>query len=114
MGDGLDMWNVSSLMIGCQHADIVVESVQGRGRGRPRKTWRECVEEDQGAICRGGKGGSSPSLHATIPLLEWLKFIIPSHYSDLPPTLVVGLAAASPSLVSTTNRTLRIMARATV
>ena len=26
----------------CRH--IVVESVKGRGRGRPRKTWRECVE----------------------------------------------------------------------
>ena len=25
---------------------IVVESVKGRGRGRPWKTWRECVEED--------------------------------------------------------------------
>jgi hypothetical protein len=24
----------------------VVESVKGRGRGRARKTWRECVEED--------------------------------------------------------------------
>ena len=28
----------------CRH--IVVESVKSRGRGRPRKTWRECVEED--------------------------------------------------------------------
>ena len=28
----------------CRH--IVVESVKGRGRGRPRKTWRECVEEN--------------------------------------------------------------------
>ena len=28
----------------CRH--IVVESVKGRGRGRPRKTWQECVEED--------------------------------------------------------------------
>ena len=28
----------------CRH--IVVESVKGRGRGMPRKTWRECVEED--------------------------------------------------------------------
>ena len=27
----------------CRH--IVVESVKGRGRGRPRKTWRKCVEE---------------------------------------------------------------------
>ena len=25
---------------------VVVESVNGRGRGRPRKTWRECIEED--------------------------------------------------------------------
>ena len=25
----------------CRHT--VVESVKGRGRGRPRKTWRECV-----------------------------------------------------------------------
>ena len=28
----------------CRH--IVVESVKGRGRGRPRKIWHECVEED--------------------------------------------------------------------
>ena len=28
----------------CRH--IVVESVKGRGRGRPWKTWRECVVED--------------------------------------------------------------------
>ena len=27
----------------CRH--IVVESVKGRGRGRHRKTWRECVED---------------------------------------------------------------------
>jgi hypothetical protein len=26
--------------------NIVVESIKGRGCGRPRKTWRECVEED--------------------------------------------------------------------
>ena len=29
---------------------IVVESVKGRGRGRPRKTWRECVEEDMSKL----------------------------------------------------------------
>ena len=29
---------------------IVVESVQGRGRGRPRKTWQECVEEDMSKL----------------------------------------------------------------
>ena len=27
----------------CRH--ILVECVKGRGRGRPRKTWRECVEK---------------------------------------------------------------------
>ena len=27
----------------CRH--IVDESVKGRGRGRPRKTWRECIED---------------------------------------------------------------------
>src|SRR5208282_2068409 len=32
----------------CRH--IVVESVKGRGRGRPRKTWRECVEEDMSKL----------------------------------------------------------------
>ena len=32
----------------CRH--IVVESVNGRGRGRPRKTWRECVEEDMSKL----------------------------------------------------------------
>ena len=32
----------------CRH--IVVESVTGRGRGRPRKTWRECVEEDMSKL----------------------------------------------------------------
>ena len=38
-------------MIGCQHADIiVVESVNGRGCSRPRKTWRECVEEDMSKL----------------------------------------------------------------
>ena len=31
-------------MSACRH--IVVESVKCRGRSRPRKTWRECVEED--------------------------------------------------------------------
>ena len=25
---------------------MVVESVKRRGRGRPRKTWRQCVDED--------------------------------------------------------------------
>ena len=35
----------------CRH--IVVESVKGRGRGRPRKTLRECVEEDVGNEGRG-------------------------------------------------------------
>ena len=25
---------------------MVVESVKCRGRGRPRKTWRQCVDED--------------------------------------------------------------------
>ena len=25
---------------------MVVESVKGKGRGRPRKTWRQCVDED--------------------------------------------------------------------
>ena len=31
---------------------IVVESVKGRGRSGPRKTWRECVEEDKvEALC---------------------------------------------------------------
>src|SRR5208282_4377555 len=29
---------------------IVVESVKGRGRGRPRKTWRECVEVDMSKL----------------------------------------------------------------
>ena len=28
----------------CRH--IIVESVKSRGHGRPRKTWRECVEAD--------------------------------------------------------------------
>ena len=32
----------------CRH--IEVESVKGRGRGRPRKTWRECVEEDMSKL----------------------------------------------------------------
>ena len=32
----------------CRH--LVVESVKGRGRGRPRKTWRECVEEDMSKL----------------------------------------------------------------
>src|SRR5208282_770378 len=29
---------------------IVVQSVQGRGRGRPMKTWQECVEEDMSKL----------------------------------------------------------------
>ena len=37
----------------CRH--IVVESVKGRGRGRPRKTWRECVEEDMSKLKLGVK-----------------------------------------------------------
>ena len=32
----------------CRH--IVVESVKGKGRCRPRKTWRECVEEDMSKL----------------------------------------------------------------
>ena len=32
----------------CRH--IVVESVNGKGRGRPRKAWRECVEEDMSKL----------------------------------------------------------------
>ena len=32
----------------CRH--IIVESVNGRGCGRPRKTWRECVEEDMSKL----------------------------------------------------------------
>src|SRR5271157_1659994 len=32
----------------CRH--IVVESVKGRSRGRPRKPWRECVEEDMSKL----------------------------------------------------------------
>jgi hypothetical protein len=32
----------------CRH--IVLESVKDRGRGRPRKTWRECVEEDMSKL----------------------------------------------------------------
>src|SRR5208282_3120527 len=32
----------------CRH--IEVESVKSRGCGRPRKTWRECVEEDMSKL----------------------------------------------------------------
>ena len=32
----------------CRH--IEVESVKGSGRGRPSKTWRECVEEDMSEL----------------------------------------------------------------
>ena len=32
----------------CRH--IVVESVKDRDRGRPRKTWRECVEVDMSKL----------------------------------------------------------------
>src|SRR5208282_4890964 len=35
-------------MSACRH--IVVESVKGRGCGMPRKTWRECVEEDMSKL----------------------------------------------------------------
>ena len=28
----------------------IVESIKGRGRGRRRKTWRECVEEDMAKL----------------------------------------------------------------
>ena len=36
-------------MSACRH-NIVVESVKGRGRGRPRKTCREFVEEDMAKL----------------------------------------------------------------
>ena len=29
---------------------MVVECVKGRGRGRPRKTWRQCVDEDMAKL----------------------------------------------------------------
>ena len=29
---------------------MVVDSVKGRGRGRPRKTWRHCVDEDMAKL----------------------------------------------------------------
>ena len=29
---------------------MVVESVNGRGRGRPRKTWRQCADEDMAKV----------------------------------------------------------------
>ena len=32
----------------CRH--IAVQSVKGWGRGRPRKTWRECVEENMSKL----------------------------------------------------------------
>ena len=32
------------------YSSMVVESVKGRGRGRSRKTWRECVEEDMSKL----------------------------------------------------------------
>ena len=35
-------------MSACRH--IVVESVNGRGRGRPRRAWRERVEEDMSKL----------------------------------------------------------------
>jgi len=56
-------------MIRCKHSacrHIVFESVKGRGHGRTRKIWRECVEEDMAklklsvmdthdrAVCRSG------------------------------------------------------------
>ena len=34
----------------CRHIVHVVESVKGRGRGRSRETWRECVEEDMSKL----------------------------------------------------------------
>ena len=34
----------------CVSACSIVESVKGRGRGRSRKTWRECVEEDMSKL----------------------------------------------------------------
>ena len=38
-------------MIGYRHAEnTVVESVKGRGRGRPKKTWRQCVDEDMAKL----------------------------------------------------------------
>ena len=29
---------------------MVVESVNGRGHGKPRKTWRQCVDEDMAKL----------------------------------------------------------------
>ena len=29
---------------------MVVESVKGRGRGRPRKTWQQCVDENMATL----------------------------------------------------------------
>ena len=29
---------------------MAVESVKGRGRGRPRKTWLQCVDEDMAKL----------------------------------------------------------------
>ena len=29
---------------------MVVESVNGKGRGRPRKTWRHCVDKDMAKL----------------------------------------------------------------
>ena len=38
---------------------MVVENVKGKGRGRPRKTWRQCVDEDMAKLnlSRGGSRG---------------------------------------------------------
>ena len=36
--------------IGMQKQSMVVESVKGRGLGRPRKTWRQCVDEDMAKL----------------------------------------------------------------